>query len=174
MGIFIRFFLYALLLLPAFRVGAQALDAAYLQSNFQLHITKTSGPITLDGEFNEPVWKEAESAGSFHKKYPTDVGSPKKKTNVQVCYDSKFIYFAITAWDSGKALIQSLKRDMGHDGNDGVGITLDPGNEKTVLVTKPLPSTALKTTFPPESATCSVVPDPCKTILPRYTVFPDR
>ena len=131
MGIFIRFFLYALLLLPAFRVGAQALDAAYLQSNFQLHITKTSGPITLDGEFNEPVWKEAESAGSFHKKYPTDVGSPKKKTNVQVCYDSKFIYFAITAWDSGKALIQSLKRDMGHDGNDGVGITLDPGNEKT-------------------------------------------
>ena len=80
MGIFIRFFLYALLLLPAFRVGAQALDAAYLQSNFQLHITKTSGPITLDGEFNEPVWKEAESAGSFHKKYPTWARPRKKQT----------------------------------------------------------------------------------------------
>lgn len=131
MGIFIRNFLYILLLLPFIRVSAQPLDAAYLQSNFQLHITKTSGPITLDGEFNEPVWKEAEAAGAFHKKYPTDVGTPKKKTIVQVCYDSKFIYFAITAWDSGKALIQSLKRDMGHDGNDGVGITLDPGNEKT-------------------------------------------
>ena len=131
MGIIIRSFLYILLLLPIIRVGAQPLDAAYLQKNFQLHITKASGPITLDGEFNEPVWKEAEAAGSFHKKYPTDVGTPKKKTIVQVCYDSKFIYFAITAWDSGKALIQSLKRDMGHDGNDGVGITLDPGNEKT-------------------------------------------
>ena len=131
MGIFIRRFLYVFLLLPVIRVSAQPLDAAYLQSNFKLHITKTSGPIKLDGEFNEPVWKEAESAGAFHKKYPTDVGTPKKKTIVQVCYDSKFIYFAITAWDSGKALIQSLKRDMGHDGNDGVGITLDPGNEKT-------------------------------------------
>jgi hypothetical protein len=131
MGIFIRHFLYISLLLPFIQVGAQPLDAAYLQSNFKLHITKTSGPIKLDGEFNEAVWKEAESAGAFHKKYPTDVGAPKKKTIVQVCYDSKFIYFAITAWDSGKALIQSLKRDIGHDGNDGVGITLDPGNEKT-------------------------------------------
>ncbi len=131
MGIFIRNFLCVLLLLPFIRVSAQPLDAAYLQSNFQLHITKSTGPITLDGEFNEPVWKEAEAAGAFHKKYPTDVGAPKKKTSVQVCYDSKFIYFAITAFDSGKALIQSLKRDMGHDGNDGVGITLDPGNEKT-------------------------------------------
>ena len=131
MGIFIRRFLYISLLLPFIQVGAQPLDAAYLQSNFKLHITKTSGPIKLDGEFNEAVWKEAESAGAFHKKYPTDVGAPKKKTIVQVCYDSKFIYFAITAWDSGKALIQSLKRDIGHDGNDGVGITLDPGNEKT-------------------------------------------
>lgn len=120
-----------MLLLPAVRGGAQALDAQYLQSNFKLHISKSNSPITLDGEFNEPVWKEAEAAGSFHKKYPTDVGEPKKKTTVQVCYDSKFIYFAVTAWDSGKALIQSLKRDMGHDGNDGVGITLDPGNEKT-------------------------------------------
>jgi hypothetical protein len=131
MGIFITRFLYILFLLPFIQVGAQPLDAAYLQSNFKLHITKTSGPIKLDGEFNELVWKEAESAGAFHKKYPTDVGAPKKKTIVQVCYDSKFIYFAITAWDSGKALIQSLKRDIGHDGNDGVGITLDPGNEKT-------------------------------------------
>ena len=131
MGIFFRRFLYISLLLPFIQVGAQPLDAAYLQSNFKLHITKTSGPIKLDGEFNEAVWKEAESAGAFHKKYPTDVGAPKKKTIVQVCYDSKFIYFAITAWDSGKALIQSLKRDIGHDGNDGVGITLDPGNEKT-------------------------------------------
>lgn len=131
MGIFIRHFLYISLLLPFIQVGAQPLDAAYLQSNFKLHITKTSGPIKLDGDFNEAVWKEAESAGAFHKKYPTDIGAPKKKTIVQVCYDSKFIYFAITAWDSGKALIQSLKRDIGHDGNDGVGITLDPGNEKT-------------------------------------------
>lgn len=131
MGIFIRRFLYISLLLPFIQVGAQPLDAAYLQSNFKLHITKTSGPIKLDGDFNEAVWKEAESAGAFHKKYPTDIGAPKKKTIVQVCYDSKFIYFAITAWDSGKALIQSLKRDIGHDGNDGVGITLDPGNEKT-------------------------------------------
>jgi hypothetical protein len=62
MGIFIRRFLYILILLPFIRVGAQPLDAAYLQSNFQLHITKTSGPITLDGEFNGPVWKEAETA----------------------------------------------------------------------------------------------------------------
>lgn len=131
MGILVRKILYILLLLPVIRVNAQALDAQYLQSNFQLHIAKSTGPITLDGEFNEPVWKEAEAARSFHKKYPTDVGEPKKKTTVQVCYDSKFIYFAVTAWDSGKALIQSLKRDMGHDGNDGVGITLDPGNEKT-------------------------------------------
>ncbi|NDA61532.1 MAG: hypothetical protein EBX50_05755 [Chitinophagia bacterium] len=124
-------YLLAICLISAVRIQAQVLDAQYLQSNFKLQISKTNSPILLDGEFNEPVWKEAAIATSFHKKYPSDIGKPQKQTYVQVCYDSKFIYFAVTAWDSGKALIQSLKRDMGHDGNDGVGITLDPGNEKT-------------------------------------------
>ncbi|MFN5226358.1 MAG: DUF5916 domain-containing protein [Bacteroidota bacterium] len=113
------------------RLGAQALDAQIIQERFRLQVSKSETPIQIDGDFSEAVWKTAQAADSFYLKYPTDVGKPKKRTTVQVCYDSRFIYFAITAWDSGKALIQSLKRDIGHDGNDAVGITLDPANEKT-------------------------------------------
>ncbi|MGS0112900.1 hypothetical protein ACUOIG_25115, partial [Escherichia coli] len=34
------------------------------------------------------------------------------------------------AYDSGKAFIQSLKRDFGHDGNDCVAVILDPINTR--------------------------------------------
>ena len=127
----IRFPLLFVLVCCFSRLGAQALDAQYIQQKYRLEVAKSEIPIQIDGDFTEPVWKKAPIADSFYLKYPTDVGKPQKRTTVRVCHDSRFIYFAITAYDSGKAFIQSLKRDIGHDGNDAVGITLDPANEKT-------------------------------------------
>ena len=111
-------------------VSAQESTAFSFQNDYQLHITKTSTPVKIDGELNDAVWGVAEKTGKFWRKYPTDNGRPARNTEVQVCFDDKFIYFAFTSFDSGKTFITSLKRDVGHDGNDGVGVILDPLNEK--------------------------------------------
>ena len=75
------------------RLGAQALDAQYIQQKYRLQVAKSEIPIQVDGDFTEPIWKQAQTADSFFLKYPTDVGKPKKRTSVRVCYDSRFIYF---------------------------------------------------------------------------------
>jgi hypothetical protein len=97
----------------------------------RIDIRKIAGTVTIDGYHNEPDWLAATEAGNFALKFPTDIGQPKRQTLVKVLFDDKFVYFAITCQDSTKAFIQSLKRDIGHDGNDGVAIVLDPLNQKS-------------------------------------------
>lgn len=101
------------------------------QKHFELYITPTNAPIKIDGVLDEPIWSSANQAKDFHKKFPNDIGDPKSKTEVRFTYDDKNIYFGFTVYDSGTAIIQSLKRDIGHDGGDGVGVMIDPLNQKT-------------------------------------------
>jgi hypothetical protein len=104
---------------------------ANVQQEFQLTIQPTKGPIKLDGILDEPAWNTVEAVGQFNKKFPNDIGAPKKQTEVKYLYDEKNLYFAFKVYDSGTAIIRSLKRDIGHDGNDGVAVVLDPLNQKT-------------------------------------------
>lgn len=109
----------------------QQRDGEAFQKVYRYQLAKTGNPIKIDGILEEAVWSSSSKAESFWLKYPNDLGRPKKKTEVRVTYDDKFIYFGFTAFDSGKAFISSLKRDYGHDGSDGVGIILDPTNQRT-------------------------------------------
>lgn len=118
-------------MLICMKVSPQQINGEIFQKEYQLHIAKTTEPLKIDGIFTEPIWASAETTSPFWKKFPNDIGRPVRKTEVKVTYDDKFLYFAVTAYDSGKAYIQSLKRDIGHDGNDGIGIILDPTNQRT-------------------------------------------
>ena len=104
---------------------------ANVQQEFQLTIQPTKVPIKLDGILDEPAWNSVEAVSQFYKKFPNDIGAPKKQTEVKYLFDDKNLYFAFKVYDSGTAIIKSLKRDIGHDGNDGVAIVLDPLNQKT-------------------------------------------
>jgi hypothetical protein len=101
------------------------------QKGFQFNIKPTTDKIKIDGILDEAVWTSTEIAKDFHKKYPNDVGETKRKTEVRITFDNENIYFGFKVYDSGTSLIKGLKRDIGHDGNDGVGIMLDPQNKKT-------------------------------------------
>jgi hypothetical protein len=120
-----------LLLLISSTVFAQVKDGESFQKDYRYNINKTSESIKIDGEFTEAIWSSSDTTSSFWRKYPTDGGRPQRKTEVKIAHDDKFIYFGVTAYDSGKAFITSLKRDIGHDGNDGIGIVLDPTNQRT-------------------------------------------
>lgn len=102
-----------------------------IQESFQLTIQPTKGPIQLDGILDEPAWNTVKAVSQFNKKFPNDIGAPKKQTEVKYLFDDKNLYFAFKVYDSGTAIIRSLKRDIGHDGNDGVAVVLDPLNQKT-------------------------------------------
>ncbi|ULQ57693.1 carbohydrate binding family 9 domain-containing protein [Flavihumibacter rivuli] len=109
---------------------AQQRDGESFQKEYRLPIRKSTVPIQVDGLFDEPVWQYAAKTGPFWRKYPNDEGRPVRNTEVRVTFDDKFLYVAFTAYDSGKAFVTSLKRDVGHDGNDGVAIVLDPLNQR--------------------------------------------
>jgi hypothetical protein len=62
---------------------------ANVQQEFQLTIQPTKGPIKLDGILDEPAWNSVEAVSQFNKKFPNDIGAPKKQTEVKYLYDEK-------------------------------------------------------------------------------------
>lgn len=124
-----KLILCVLLLLSMGNLYSQ--DSLFNRTRATIQLKKVSVAITVDGYLNEPDWLELPESGDFALKFPTDQGQPRRQTQVKVLYDEKFVYFAITCKDSSKAFIQSLKRDIGHDGSDGVAIVLDPLNQKS-------------------------------------------
>ncbi len=109
----------------------QAQNISDFQKSFQLHIQPTTAKIKIDGILDEPVWATTEVAKDFKKKFPNDIGEAKRQTEVRFTYDNENIYFGFKVYDSGTAVIRGLKRDIGNEGNDAVGIMIDPLNKKT-------------------------------------------
>ncbi len=101
------------------------------QKSYQYSLAPTSQKIKVDGILDENVWVNAQVANHFSKRYPNDIGEVKYQTEVRITYDNDNLYFAFKVFDSAEQLIKGLKRDIGHDGNDGVAIVLDPLNRKT-------------------------------------------
>ena len=101
------------------------------QKDFKLTIKPAKMTIQLDGVMDEAAWNTVIAVTDFKKKFPNDIGAAKKQTEVKVLYDDKNIYFGFKVYDSGTAITKSLKRDIGHDGMDGVGVILDPTNQQT-------------------------------------------
>lgn len=112
-------------------IQGQAQNITAYQKDYQIDLVKTNTEIKIDGILDESVWATTKMVYANNKKYPNDIGVAKRKTEVRMTFDDKNIYFAFKVYDSGDAIIKSLKRDIGHDGNDGVGIILDPLNQKT-------------------------------------------
>jgi hypothetical protein len=122
---------YLLLSFFAFTQKGFAQNIAPNQREFQLTIKPAKMAIKLDGVMDEAAWNTVAFVTDFKKKFPNDIGAPKKQTEVKFLYDDKNIYFGFKVYDSGTAITRSLKRDVGHDGMDGVGIILDPTNQQT-------------------------------------------
>ena len=112
-------------------LSAQGINGIEHQKKYQLHIHKTAEPIKLDGELSESIWKQTEVATDFSNWVPQDIGRPKRQTEVRVFYNNQYIYFGVTGFDTTYDIIKTLKRDAEIGSSDGVGITIDPINERT-------------------------------------------
>ncbi len=97
-----------------------------------INISKTVEPIKLDGLLDENIWGKAVKNTDFWMKFPSNESLGEPKTEIQVTYDEKYLYFGVLVHESeGGNMVQSLKRDLGLRLADGIGIVLDPVNLKT-------------------------------------------
>lgn len=99
-------------------------------SAFQINIKKAQQAIVLDGILDEQDWLSASVAEGFQVHYPQNGITPTHKTKARVTYDDHFLYVGIFCQDSGKNIIQTLKRDIDFFSSDGVSVIIDPSGQQ--------------------------------------------
>jgi Domain of unknown function (DUF5916)/Carbohydrate family 9 binding domain-like len=113
----------------ALRVLAQE-AATDPRDTYQLRITRSTAPITIDGRLTEDAWRGADVATNFWLKFPRDDVKAERRTEVRITYDDKFLYISAVCFDTSYYVVQTLKRDSRFFEGDGFGVVLDPVNER--------------------------------------------
>ncbi len=108
-----------------------AQDGLKFQDQFKIDISKASSPIKIDGLLDEETWTTAKETENFWRKWPNDIGLPRRQTYVKMSYDDNFLYIAFKAMDTNYYVAQTLKRDQGFLMSDAVAIAIDPVNQRT-------------------------------------------
>ncbi len=81
-----------LLLFVIIFINHSILPAQKKNSNYVVHIHKTSTPIIIDGVDNDEAWQLAETANNFFMVLPMDTSFAHVKTEVKVAYDEHNFY----------------------------------------------------------------------------------
>lgn len=98
-----------------------------------LHTKFSNEKVTIDGKFDEEIWKTAEIATDFVM-YTPDNGKPQSKesrTEVKVVYDNEAIYIAATMYEADSKNIPcelTARDDIGTA--DLFGVTLNGFNDE--------------------------------------------
>ena len=96
------------------------------------NIKKIQTPPKIDGQLNDLIWQELETAQNFSQISPNN-GEPERqyqKTEVKICYDNKNIYFGVMMYDNAPdSILKELsQRDEENKNYDSFGIWLEPFN----------------------------------------------
>lgn len=120
-----------ILILTWCHLNLYAQDGLKFQEQFQINIAKAGSPIKIDGMLDEATWSGIEQTENFWRKWPNDIGLPKRQTYVKMSYDDNFLYIAVKAMDTNYYVAQTLKRDQGFLMSDAIAIAIDPVNQRT-------------------------------------------
>ncbi|HKP86787.1 MAG TPA: DUF5916 domain-containing protein [Blastocatellia bacterium] len=93
-------------------------------------IPRLDKPPVIDGKLDDEVWKRAAVLKDFYQTNPGDNIAPSKPTEVMIGYDSKFIYFAVHAFDDPSKVRASIAKRDEVLGEDNIRIFLDTFNDK--------------------------------------------
>lgn len=92
----------------------------------------TNEEMIIDGQLDEEIWQNSESASDFWQFFPSDTAKANLDTQVKVTFDDNFIYVGIYAKSSsGEYVVSSLKRDFAATTNDNVSLMFDTFNDAT-------------------------------------------
>ncbi len=59
-----------------------------------------TGPMVIDGNLSEEVWKQAPLINEFLQREPAEGAAPTHPTEARIAYDDEALYVAIRALDS--------------------------------------------------------------------------
>jgi hypothetical protein len=96
-------------------------------SRYVAQATRTSGPLKIDGHFDEAAWQGVAPIGDFTQ-YEPDAGKPPSEaTEVRILYDSDNLYFAVRCHtrDPKQVLFSQMQRDADLNHEDSIQIFLD-------------------------------------------------
>jgi hypothetical protein len=122
-----------LLFLSIFCLPGLSLIAQKKNESYQLPLHRTSFPIRIDGEADEPAWQEAAVATDFFMVLPMDTSAAKVRTEVRMRYDSKHLYLLAVCYHAvpGPYYVESLRRDFNFGKNDNFLLFMDPFDDQT-------------------------------------------
>ncbi len=98
----------------------------------ELEISRAAGPISIDGELDDPGWRDAARAGNFAEHSPGDQTRPEVDTEVLITYDDANLYVGWVCYDDPSEVRASFcERDQMFSG-DNVILCLDTFGEATL------------------------------------------
>jgi hypothetical protein len=140
-GVWAAAFSAALWLLPAPPARAEEAPTA---GSPEIHVTRATGPITIDGDLSDPGWQGATQVDTFYETQPGDNTPPTVKTVAHLTYDDRYFYAAFEFFEPDPKTIRAplgdrddvpgytdyggMLLDTKHDGKTGVLIVANPRN----------------------------------------------
>ncbi|HSP07116.1 MAG TPA: DUF5916 domain-containing protein [Acidobacteriota bacterium] len=92
----------------------------------------SSSEITVDGDLDDPGWKQALVVDRFYETFPGNNTEPKVKTTAYLTYDDSYFYIGIKADDPEPSRIRApyVERDQVIGTDDNIAVFLDTRNDK--------------------------------------------
>jgi hypothetical protein len=117
-----------LLCLPNLKTQAQ--DTSI--SKKKLVASKITQPITIDGELNETIWKQTETASDFVMFEPDNgkLASNELRTEVKVLYDNDAVYISAILYDNEpEAILKEITERDNFGISDSFGVFINGYND---------------------------------------------
>jgi len=94
-------------------------------SKKSLEVTRTTGEINIDAEFNDPGWINITRLSDFTENNPGDQVEPPVKTTAMMTYDSDNLYVAFICYDDPESIRASFGERERVGADDNICFLLD-------------------------------------------------
>jgi hypothetical protein len=124
----------AILILAAMLAGGRTAraDGAYAPVfHPTIAVTRAAGPITIDGDLNDPGWRGAAKASNFAEYQPGDHTKPAVDTEAWLTYDDRYVYVGFMCHDNPRDVRATFCERDKIFSDDVVFLCLDTYGEAT-------------------------------------------
>lgn len=119
------------LAVAALLVSVPLANAQSALSGDAIHVSRTTGPISIDGELSDEGWRNATRIDRWYEANPGDNVEPQVRNVGYLTYDDRFFYAGFEFDDPDLKAIRAPFADrdnIGNGFNDYGGIIIDPRN----------------------------------------------